>query len=137
MTVGHAEPSQRVVLQRIHNRILEYLECASSFEAQREYQRNPRIDVPSEMIAEWWDWYDDERAPAYVAPAFSDSERDAMTMFHRVWKDVADATPKPLPDLETTIRLPEWTRLRAAAELALAVFRVRGLLPEDVEIESA
>jgi len=131
------EPSRQVVLQRIHNQILDYLETASSFDKQREYQRNvPRTNVAGDMLCEWSDWYDDAREPEYVAPAFSDSERAAMASFHRVWNEVADATPRPLPDLESAIRMPDWTRLREAAERALAVFRVRGPLPEDEEIDS-
>ena len=50
------------------------------------------------------------------------------------WEWVIEHTPKPLPELSTTQHLPEWQRLRVAAEAALRTFQVRGRLPEDQEI---
>lgn len=47
------EPSPRLVAQRIRNRIIEYLELASSFEAQ---QHAPIAHVPNEVINQWEDW---------------------------------------------------------------------------------
>ncbi len=130
-------PSKRLVMQRVHNRIMEHLELTSSFDAQREYQRNvPIADVPSEVMCIWHD--DCVSAPIdaehYPDPAFTQAERDAMAEYDRVSSDVCEATPKRLPPLEATLRLPQWRRLRDAAAKALVVFRVRGALPEDEEI---
>jgi hypothetical protein len=54
---GPDEPSRRVVEQRVRNRIIEYLEPASSFEAQQQYERDVAIaHVPYELINQWEDW---------------------------------------------------------------------------------
>lgn len=44
------EPNVHVVRQRIRNRIVEYLELASSFEAQLDYQPAVHVPVPNEVI---------------------------------------------------------------------------------------
>jgi hypothetical protein len=50
------KPSRRVVEQRVRNRIIAYLEVASSLEAQQEYERDvPMAHVPYEVINQWDD----------------------------------------------------------------------------------
>ena len=53
---SHGAPSERLVAQRIRNRIIEYLELAASYAAQEEYQRVAPINVPSEVMNQWEDW---------------------------------------------------------------------------------
>ena len=51
------KPSLRVVEQRVGNRVIEYLELASSFAVQQEYERHvPLAHVPYEVINQWEDW---------------------------------------------------------------------------------
>lgn len=65
--------SSLTVLQRIRSQIIEYLELASSFEAQRSYQsRVPIAQVPNEVIVGWEDWVADPRDPALAEPVFLD-----------------------------------------------------------------
>ena len=131
---GADEPSRQLVLQRVRNRIIEYLEVASSYDRQREYQAAAPVCVASEMIEQWADWVSDPADPAWAPPVFSEAERAAISRFHAVWNQVADDTPNPLPPLPETQRLPAWERLRCAAESALSVFHQRGRLPEAREI---
>lgn len=50
------KPSRRVIEQRVRNRIIEYVELASSFEAQQEYERDvPIAHIPYEVINQWED----------------------------------------------------------------------------------
>lgn len=128
-----AAPTQQVVLQRVRNRIIEYLELAGSFAHQREYQSRAPVNVANEVINQWEDWVRGPRDPAFVAPVFSTSEQDAVAQFHHIWNVVADDTPNPLPELEALFDTAEWQRLRDAAVVALRVFLIRGKLPEDQE----
>jgi hypothetical protein len=127
-------PNPTVVLQRVRNGIIEYLELASSFEAQLAYQgRVPHISVPNEVINQWQDWVTKPPFDDFPDPTFSVNERAAMTDYHATWNAVADITPDPLPPLSEVVRLPHWHRLRDAASVALGVFMTRGKLSEEHE----
>ena len=132
---SRAEPSPRLVEQRTRNRIIEYLELASSFEAQVEYDQSTIAFVPDEVIEQWADWnpVDQSRWPGRLTDPYSKDEIAAMVAFHAEWEWAVEQTPNPLPDLSETQKLPEWRRLRDAAEAALKVFQDRGRLPEDRE----
>ncbi len=126
-------PSRHVVEQRVRNRIVEYLELASSFEAQLEYQRNaPIAYVPSELINQWEDWvHTDPRTVDWYPDVYSSDEIAAMKRFHAAWEATADSIPNPLPPIEQVQLLPEWNNLRRAAEQALSVFLIRGTMSND------
>jgi hypothetical protein len=126
-----SHPSEKLVLQRIRNRIIEYLEVASSFEAQRLYQTKVAVSVPNEMVNQWEDWVPDPSDDAFRSPVFSQEEREALLSFHQTWVEVAESLPNPLPPLEETIRLPQWHRFRVSAEATLGVLARRGRLAEE------
>jgi hypothetical protein len=135
MSTEHGtEPTSQLVLQRIRNRIIEYLELVSSFDDQREYQSGAPVHVPHEVINQWEDWVRGPRDPAFVQPLFTEEEQDAIARYHQIWNETAASTPNPLPDLESLFLTTEWQRLRDAAFEALRVFRVRGKLSEDNEV---
>lgn len=118
--------SPEVVARRVRNRIIECLELASSFASQRGSQ------LPAAEIMEIWaDWVREPVEEWYRPPTYTEDEQAAIIQFQAIWEDVADNTPDPLPELDVVQRLPEWERLRSAAEEALGVFRTRGKLPED------
>jgi hypothetical protein len=129
------QPSRLILLQRIRNQIIEYLEMASSFDNQRRYQDSvPHVSVPVEVIELWLDWIDEnEPLKNCLEPVFSPEERDAVVKYHALFVDVCNKTPKMLPALDVLIRDPNWMRLRAGAEQALIAFRKRGKLAEDEE----
>lgn len=130
------EPSERLVLQRVRNRLIEYFEVVSSFDRQQKYQLTvPSVSVPNEMINQWEDWFYVTHVDSYREPVFSPDEQRSLLAFHAAWSDVVDATPDPLPALTEIIASPEWERLRAAGSEALGVFTRRDKLPEDVEWE--
>lgn len=131
--------SRQLLQQRIRNRIIEYLEIASSAEKQREYERRvPIAQVPNEMINMWADVVDPGNLDWYSEPVFSDEENHAVRSFHDVWSDVADATPDPMPHtIEALLGTPTWNRLMVAASEALQVFAERGCFNEDVEEQFA
>jgi hypothetical protein len=129
-------PSDRVVEQRIRNRIIEYLDLAASYEAQVAYQAAvPFVTVPYEVINQWDDCVPtDPRDVARNVGVFSPDEVRAMCDFQAVLDGVADAVPNDYPRLADVQALPEWDQLRHAASSARDVFAVRGRLSEDHEV---
>ena len=126
---GNMSTTPIVVLQRIRNRIIEYLELASSFDAQTRYHAAaPGVRVPNEVLNQWEDWADGDWLQ--YEPAFTPDEIGAMRRFQRVWEDVCNATPSDLPDLDELLPTPSWRQLAAGAEQALAVFMRSGPRPE-------
>lgn len=127
-----------MVQQRVRNRVIEYLELASSFEEQREYeQAAPIAHVPYEVINQWEDWvYTDPREDPDLFDVYDTAEVAAMGQLHATWKDAVTAVPDDYPPLSEVQTLPEWGRLRDAAKSALSVFSRRGKMPEDHEVEN-
>jgi hypothetical protein len=129
-------PSRRVVEQRVRNRIIEYLELASSFEAQQDYERDVPIEhIPYEVISQWEDWvHKDPREDRDLSDVYDEAEVEAMCQFHAAWEDAASAVPDKYPPLSEVQALPEWDRLRHEAGSALSVFMRRGKMSDDHEV---
>lgn len=123
--------SKRIVEQRVRNRVMEYLELAGSFDDQERYDEHPIVNVSNEVISQWEDWVrtDPNGQPDFLA-VYSPQEVAAMRQFHLVWQKAADALPNDYPELSEAQALPEWSALRDEAQAALAVFEVRGSMPE-------
>jgi hypothetical protein len=130
------KPSRRVIEQRVRNRIIEYLELASSFEAQQEYERDVPIEpVPYEVINQWEDWvHTDPREDRDLSDIYDEAEVQAMCQFQVAWDDAASAVPNNYPSLSEVQALPESDRLRESAGFALSVFTRRGKMSEDHEV---
>jgi hypothetical protein len=121
-------PSERVVLQRIRNRIIEYLATTASVERQRD-DGVP----PVETINQWEDWVQPAWLPGYDPPTFSSAELDAIRKYHGVWDEVADSLPDDAVSIDDVAGSAYWQALCDAAREALATFEHRGKLPEDCE----
>ncbi|MBL8678639.1 MAG: hypothetical protein JNK05_05715 [Myxococcales bacterium] len=131
---GPDKIGDRLLMQRIRNRIIEYLSLAASFEAQRRYQELAPVCVPNEVINRWEDYTRDPTRETFEPSVFTPDEADALVEYHRVWHVAADALDDGFPDLEETLQLPEWEQLRDAAQRALAILERRGFLSEELEI---
>lgn len=120
--LGAAEEIER--LKGVRKVIVEYLDWVSSYDEQRQYQAAVPygVHVPHEAINQWADWVRDEWWDVFIPPVFSFDEQLAMRDYDRVWREVIDATPDPLPSLEELIGTEEWERLRSAAERARRAF---------------
>lgn len=118
--------SQKVILQRIRNRIIEYLEITSSVHEQRKVE-------PNELINMWEDWVCEKRVSTYSEPVFSKLEQQALSEFNSTWNHVVDSTPDTLPTYEVLEKNKYWNKLALEALKTLSVFMERGKLPEDVE----
>ncbi|WP_374471198.1 hypothetical protein [Phenylobacterium sp.] len=127
--------SDQLLRQRIRNNIIDYLEMAASADEQRQFESAvPVACVPDEMINLWedsvtatdWDWYSQ--------PVFTPEENSAIRAFHKVWEQVADETPDPMPrSIEDLIGTEPWDRLAQAAQKALSAFTRRGRFSGDNE----
>jgi hypothetical protein len=127
-------PGRRVLLQRVRNRLIDYLEVASSFDAQRAFQQQvPELHVALEVVHQWQDWVGENWEAELAEPVFSADERVAMARFGKIWKMETAQLPDPVPPLETAMALPQWQRLCSAAAALLAVFGRRGRLSEECE----
>lgn len=133
MSNSESNPTQRVIDQRVRNRVIEYLEWASSEQHQREYQAAAPINVANEIFNQWEDWVRDETIDRFASPVFSISELAAIRRFHLAWNLSADETPDVMPELHDFIGTPPWQRLRSAAESALQAFCLRGRFDEETE----
>jgi hypothetical protein len=119
------------VLLRVRQHIIDYLELASSFDAQRNYQQLAGTsNVASEVLHQWEDWMTEQWQHRYTAPAFSADEREAMMRYEQVLRPLTSGSVDTAQDLQQlqTMNL-HWQALRAAAAELLAVFRVRGVKP--------
>lgn len=133
---GTDDPGSRVVEQPIRNRIIEYLELASSFEDQRLCAENaPIVNVAYEIVNQWEDWvHCDPRSDSAQLGVYDDAEIEAMKRFHAVWEQAVAALPDAYPSISAVQELPAWIRLREHAQSALAVFLRRGTMPDDREL---
>jgi len=120
--------------QRIRNGVMWYLEAASSFERQLQYQAAvPLVNVPNEMFNQWGDWIREDIPETYCEPVFSPDEQAAIWKYNAILDDVLDEVPETWPKLSELIKTKHWAYLRAAAESTLEVFLRRGFFSQDVE----
>lgn len=122
----------QVLLQRVRNRLIEYLEVASSFEAQRAFQtQSPDLDVPNEIIQQWSDWVSPDWRKELLAPVFSEDELLAISQFQTILQGISEDLVQPIPELSILQHSPLWEKLRQSAQHTLLIFMSRGLLSED------
>lgn len=134
MSPANNRPSERVLLQRVRNQLIDYLEIAASFQAQQDFQAQaPETHVATEVLEQWADWVSPNWQEELKAPTFSEQERAAITQFQSIWLEAHTNLVRPLPVLEYIQLAPAWQQLRIAAEACLQVFMVRGKLSDFEE----
>ena len=118
------EVPELIVLQRVRNRVFEYIELVALAEA----------DVPmlkTSDIVNIWEDYVSMPDPDFEVPPYSESEVTALKAFADAWEAFCFATPDWPETYSSLFAHRAWPAFRDAAARALAVFRVRGMLPED------
>jgi hypothetical protein len=126
------KPSQQLVLQRVRNRMIETLELMASFEEQRSL--NTLEYAPYEVLARWGDSAQALRTVDLAPPVFASDEVSAIQSVSAAVDHAADELPDDFPALVEVQGQAYWQSLRDFAAGALAVFRVRGELSEDIEL---
>ncbi|WMW80594.1 VOC family protein [Undibacterium cyanobacteriorum] len=134
MTSSMPRPSERILLQRVRNQLIDYLEVASSFRAQREYQEQaPQVQVSLEIVEQWADWVGPDWEQQFTAPVFSEAERQAIAQYQLRWDALRKCLPETMPPLSEIQKNPVWEELRFAASAAYACFVRVGRLSESEE----
>lgn len=137
MTTTTARPSEQILLQRVRNQLIDYLEVAASFRAQRAYQdQSPQLQVTVEIIEQWADWVGPDWERQFVAPVFSDAERQAIADYQKSWEALRQCLPEPMPPLLEMHKDPVWEALRKAASAAYACFVRVGKMSESEEYQA-
>lgn len=138
MNTASSRPSEQVLLQRVRNQLIDYLEVASSFVEQQRYQaKSPQLHVPTEIIEQWADWVGPDWREGFKEPVFSRDELQAIEKFHMIWSGLSQRLPQPMPSLEVIQGEPMWEELRRAAALTYACFLRTGKMSESVEFVPA
>lgn len=129
VNVTGSQPSDRIVLQRLRNRLMELLERLAVPEVLAASH-----DDPAELVD---DWEFLARLPRpYTPPAYTPRELAAVRRVDDAWDRLerqmpADTDWRRLQQFESSAA---WTALVSEAAAAFAVFEERGQLPEDVEV---
>lgn len=126
--------SERVVRQRIRNRIIENLELQASFESQREYEAEVPFISAFEVLEQWDDWISGD--PRREAPhaVLSAEEIAALGPVHDCIEAAAiELRQFEYPTMEQAQRLPTWAALRDQSAVALAVLLRQGRMSEEIE----
>lgn len=130
----NARPSEQILLQRVRNQLIDYLEVASSFAEQRRYQaKSPQLHVALEIIEQWADWVGPDWRESFTAPVFCADELQAIESFQSIWSALRSRLPQPLPSLEQIQSEAMWDELRRAAAVTYACFLRVGKMSESVE----
>lgn len=120
-----------VVARRMRNRLMDYLEIASSFEEQQRYDREVSIvHVPYEILNQWGDWVPSGVSRLSTA-VFTNDEIAALHCYEQVLDAAAKAMPDDFPRLAEVQRSTYWSHLAEAAAETLAVLNVRGRLLDE------
>ena len=100
--------TQKVILQRVRNRVIEVLELFSNPES---------FDLAISNLEFWHDWVDIDSLERLSAPVFTKEEVAEIINVDRAWEHV---------EVGTLQSSKEWLDLHSAAINALTVFRQRG-----------
>jgi hypothetical protein len=122
-------PGPAVVLQRIRNRQIEYLECVSE---PKDWL--PCFGSPSELINWWEDWFQIDKLSAYTVPTYTPAEIAGLRQFHEAWNRAADAMSTENRTFDQLLHSPHWQDLARSAHFVLTVFALRGKLSEHEEL---
>ena len=124
MSDTHA--SRKVVEQRVRNRLIEWLEVLTSYEADP-----PQFDL-NELLNQWDDWNPPESS--YAADVYSATEVEHLALVADALGGFCKATPPSISVEADALVTPKWTALVLAGRLALTELHLRGRLSEDVEV---
>lgn len=117
--------STAVILQRVRNRVIEYLEmlCAYEFDP-------PPWDL-NETLEQWLDWTGGDEP--FPIPPYNSQEKQLLDDVHATWDRFCDCTPKRIVDAQSEMERVQWFEFQSAAKAALNALCARGRLSEHVE----
>lgn len=120
-----AEISDKILLQRLRNRVMECLEMLSDGVSVDQIGTD-------EVINSWYDQVDEERLSFFREAVFTDQELNALMKVMEVMEANFEAVPSTWNQRDVTFSEP-WSKIVLAANQALLVFEKRGRFDEDQE----
>jgi len=121
------EASERVVFQRLRNRVREAVEVLA------DGDDGVRLAGPSEYFELFYDYIDDDRRRDWRSwTSLTAAEIRALEAVLQIVNTAVEATPTVMSE-ETLITSGWPARIRPVAAMTLAVMSERGLFREDVE----
>ncbi len=122
--------TQRIVEQRVRNRIIEYLLVVSEFEDDSGV-----LDL-NDLVNDWEFNISGPFEPRHFSMrTYTHQEVEALKAVDAAWNRFSNATPATIRDAAIALALPEWVQFRTEARSALGVFLKRGKLSEDIEVD--
>ena len=118
--------SEKLVMQRIRNRIIEVLDMFADDESVSKIGSD-------EIIEFWYDFVDEEKFSGFNKPVFSESEITSIRRFHNLLEKTYSNVPSSF-SLESLMSNKYWCRLKELANNETEVFLKRGRFSEDEEI---
>ncbi len=130
--------SDRVVRQRIRNRVIEDLELQASFELQRDYEARVPVISAGEVIEGWHAWiYGDPRHETPHAVLTLDDIAALAPVHDCIEAAAMELRQFDYPTMAQAQGLPAWTLLQNQSAIALAVLSQRGRMSGDAEEDQA
>ncbi len=127
--------SDIVILQRLRNNIIEYLEKCTE-EKLLAYQHNvPIANVPAELIEQWASDFDIDGYVQgwYTHSTFTNEELQSALAFETMINYASENIPDNIYDINEVFKMPLWPVFKAQAKTTLTVFMKRGRLSDDIE----
>ena len=124
--MSNTNVSRKIVEQRVRNRLIEWLEVLTSYEADP-----PQFDL-NELLNQWDDWNPPESS--YAADVYSATEVEHLALVAGALGGFCKATPPSISVEADALVTPEWMALVLAGRSALTELHLRGRLSEDVEV---
>lgn len=121
------EPSERLVAQRVRNRIMEELWGLSRGDIE------VREAGPTEYFETFFDWFPYEGEPEWYPAMTAEEETAVRTVCGLMQLAIADATIPKSPTVEQVIASGWPERIAPFAQKALDVMLARGRFSEDEE----
>ena len=121
---------ERLIDQRIRNRIIEMLEWVIECE-----HTAPDLGL-EELVNAWDDLVDSPFQPdRFPDPTYTDEERQSLRAVSAAMDAFCVATPQKIIDQDGALMLSEWKTLTSRAKDAYTCLMNRGRLPEDRETQ--
>lgn len=118
--------SHTLLMQRIRNGIIRYLEGVSDPQVQS-------FLAPREVIEMWEDWVQ-EPLDRYALRVFTANESIALQQVHRDWLELVRETPDSILSYNDLYAAQVWPQFFESCREGHRTFLHRGRLSEDVEL---
>lgn len=119
------EVSDKIILQRLRNRVMDSLKMLSDGVSVDEIGTDEVINI-------WYDYVDEEKLSFFREAVFTEQELDSITEMMKVMEANCKAVPSTWAQRDVAL-CESWGNIVLSANKALSVFEKRGRFDEDRE----